>query len=72
MNCCGQSHTAPLSDRHRIKVRYEGGRSVVIQGPVTGTNYHFSGLERVQLLDPRDAAAIARSAFFRVEGIVEL
>jgi len=71
MNCCPQA-TAPLTERHRMRVRYRGGRSVLIKGPVTGIEYRFSGLERLRLVDPRDAVIIVRNPLFQVEGIVEL
>lgn len=72
MSCCGRTMTAPLSERHRMRVRYLGGRPVDVKGPVTGSHYRFSGLDRNQLVDPRDATAIARNKLFRIEGIVEL
>jgi hypothetical protein len=71
MGCCGKT-TAVLTLRHRMKMRYSGGRQVLLRGPVTGVEYRFSGLERFQLVDPRDAVAIARNPLFRVEEIVEL
>ena len=71
MSCCPGS-TAPLSQRHRMKIRYGGGRPVVVKGPVTGVDYRFSGLERLRLVDPRDAVQIIRNPLFRVEGLVEL
>ena len=72
MSCCGGTTTARMTDRHRMKVRYSGGRPVVIKGPVTGSIYRFSGIDRLQLVDPRDAVAIVRNPFFRVEGVVEV
>lgn len=72
MSCCGQNPTAPLTERHRVRVRYGGGRPVVVKGPVTGATYGFSGASRVQLVDPRDAMAICRNPLFRAEGLVEL
>jgi hypothetical protein len=72
MSCCGQTPTAPLSERHRMRVRYGGGRPIVVKGPVTGTDYHFSGTDRLQLVDPRDAVALSRTAMFRIEGVAEL
>jgi len=71
MSCCPQA-TVALTERHRMRVRYGGGRPVTVKGPVTGTDYRFSGIERLQLVDPRDAVAIARSPLFRVEGLLEL
>jgi len=72
MGCCGESRTAPMTERHRMRVRYCGGRSVVIKGLATGSSYRFSGIDRVQLVDPRDAVAIVRNRLFRVEGVVEI
>jgi hypothetical protein len=72
MSCCGQTPTAPLTERHRLRVRYGGGRPVAVTGPVTSVVYRFSGVERLQLVDPRDAPALARTPMFRIEGVVEL
>ena len=72
MSCCPEPLTVPLSDRHRVRVRYLGGRPVVVRGPTSGNYYRFSGLERVQSVDPRDAAALVRSPLFRAEGIIEV
>jgi hypothetical protein len=55
-----------------MKVRYGGGRSVLVKGSVTGAEYRFSGTERLQLVDPRDAIGITRNPLFRIEGLVEL
>jgi hypothetical protein len=63
---------AALTERHRMKVRYGGGRPVLIKGPVTGSDYRFSGVEQVNLVDPRDAIGIARNPLFRIEGVVEM
>ena len=54
MSCCSEG-TAALNGRHRMRVRYGGGRPVLVKGPVTGHDYHFSGSARLQLVDPRDA-----------------
>ena len=72
MGCCGENRTAPMTERHRMRVRYGGGRPVVVKGPVTGDSYRFSGIDRLQLVDPRDAVAIVKNRFFRVEGVVEV
>jgi hypothetical protein len=55
-----------------MQVRYLGGRPVVVRGPLTGAEYRFSGSERDQLVDPRDAIMITRDRLFRIEGIMEL
>ena len=71
-SCCGQTAIGPLTDRHRVRLRYRGGRPVAITGPVTRQQYRFSGKEREQLVDPRDAATIASSGAFDVIGLEEL
>ena len=71
MSCCPRE-SGPLSERHRMRVRYSGGRPIVVKGPVTGVEYHFSGTARIQLVEPRDAIAIARNDLFRIEGVIEL
>jgi len=45
---------------------------VVIKGPVTGSDYRFSGVQRLQLVDPRDAVTMARHPLLRVEAVVEI
>ena len=72
MSCCRKTNIAPMTDRHRMRIRYLGGRPVEVQGPITGRQYRFSGLERLQLVDPRDAVTIVRNREFRVEGLVQL
>lgn len=72
MTCCGPATTAPLTEHHRLRVRYLGGRPIVVQGPATGTCYRFSGLQREQLVDPRDGVAILRSRQFRLEGLTTI
>lgn len=61
-----------MTERHRLRVRYTGGRPLLIKGPATGTAYRFSGLDREQLVDPRDAMSIVRNRLFRIEGVVEV
>jgi hypothetical protein len=39
---------------------------------VTGAEYKFSGTDREQLVDPRDAVAIAKNSVFRAVGVVEV
>jgi hypothetical protein len=72
MSCCGQTPTAPLTERHRMRVRYGGGRPIVVKGPVTGSTYRFSGVDPVRLIHPRDAVALTRTPIFRIEAVVEL
>jgi hypothetical protein len=55
-----------------MKVRYGGGRPVLIKGPATGIDYRFSGVETLQLVDPRDAIVMVKNPVFRIEGVVEV
>jgi hypothetical protein len=71
MSCCPHA-AAQLTERHRVKVRYGGGRPVVVKGPATSIDYRFSGLERLQLVDPRDAIAIVKNPLFQIVGVTEL
>ena len=70
-SCCGGTRTAPLTERHRMKVKYLGGRPIKVKGPATGATYLFSGIDRIQLVDPRDAVSIGRDRSFRIEGLIE-
>ena len=71
MACCPGT-TSPLTRRHRVRVRYAGARPICVQGMITGSEYRFTGLDRVQLVDPRDALTIVRNPLFRAEGVVEI
>ncbi len=71
MSCCPQA-TRPLGPEHRMRVSYAGGRPVLIKGPVTGVVYQFSGIQRANLVDPRDAVVIARDRLFRIEAVVDI
>jgi hypothetical protein len=44
----------------------------VVKGPATSIDYRFSGLERLQLVDPRDAIAIVKNPLFQIVGVTEL
>ncbi len=76
MACCGQSSGGSLTMTQRdiddgltLQVEYQGGRTVAVQGLVTGKRYTFSGLARLGDVDPRDAPSILRDRQFRLKGI---
>src|SRR5262249_6551499 len=71
MSCCRQT-VAPLSEGHRLKIVYRGGRAGIVTGPATGRQYRFSGLTRVLLVHPGDAVALIRDPMFHIEGAVVL
>jgi hypothetical protein len=76
MACCGESGAGRLTITQRqidegltLQIEYSGGRTMTVNGPVTGRQYVFSGLQRLQDVDPRDAPGILRERLFRVKGI---
>ena len=72
-SCCGGgSPTQPLTQNHRLKIRYLGGRPIRVTGPVSRQSYEFSGKQREQLVDPRDAAEMLRTRGFQLVSITEL
>jgi hypothetical protein len=48
-----------------VTLEYLETAAIRVWGPVTGRQYDFSGAQPAQGLDPRDAAALARSGLFR-------
>jgi hypothetical protein len=49
-----------------VNLLYIGSQPTVIRGPVTGKVYHFTHLERVQSVDPRDAVDLLADWQFRL------
>lgn len=72
MSCCRDATTAVLHQGDRVRIRYLGGRPVQPMGVATKAVYLFSGIDRVRLVDPRDAVALARHPMFRIEGVVRV
>jgi hypothetical protein len=48
-----------------VTLEYLETAPIRVWGPATGRPYDFSGAERLQAMDARDAAALARSSLFR-------
>ena len=76
MACCGESGAGRLTITQKeideglaLQIEYSGGRTVTVSGPITGKQYVFSGLSRMQDVDPRDAPGILRDRIFRLKGI---
>ena len=76
MACCGGSNTGRLTITQKeideglaLQIEYSGGRTVTVGGPATGKQYLFSGLQRMQDVDPRDAPTILRDRMFRLKGV---
>ncbi|MBT9332461.1 hypothetical protein [Paracidobacterium acidisoli] len=47
------------------QLRYTGQAGIVVRGPVTGKPYTFNAQDQVQTVDPRDAAVLLRTQYFR-------
>src|SRR5215467_2109251 len=48
-----------------VSLRYVESSPITVEGPATGTQYHFSGARPVQTVDSRDVVALLRTRFFR-------
>jgi len=76
MSCCGEPRPAVIrqEDIERglaFEIEYAGGRTVSVIGAVTGRRYVFSGLNRLQQVDPRDAARLLRERVFRLKRVIQ-
>ncbi len=76
MSCCGESeraviHREDLERGLEFEVEYAGGRTVTVVGAVTGRRYTFSGLNRLQRIDPRDSGALLRQRVFRLIRVIQ-
>jgi len=54
-----------------FEVEYAGGRTVTVVGSATGRHYTFSGMDRLQRVDPRDASALLRQRAFRLKRVIQ-
>ena len=48
-----------------VTLRYVGPSSVTVRGPATGRAYAFSTGDPTRAVDPRDAAVLLTTAYFR-------
>jgi hypothetical protein len=55
----------PLPRHSSVALRYTQASPTLVRGPASGRHYQFSGSKPVQTVDPRDAAALLRTGFFR-------
>jgi hypothetical protein len=76
VSCCRETGRAVIrqEDIERglaFEIEYAGGRTITVVGTVTGRRYAFSGLNRLQQVDPRDAATLLRERVFRVKRVIQ-
>ncbi|MBV9743892.1 MAG: hypothetical protein JO099_09015 [Acidobacteriia bacterium] len=48
-----------------VRIQYLEVSPVRVMGPFTGRSYEFSGSQRIQTVDTRDAQSLLRTRFFR-------
>jgi hypothetical protein len=76
MSCCGKAGRAVIRQEDidrglAFEVEYAGGRTITVVGAVTGRHYTFSGMSRLQQVDPRDAVALLRDRAFRLNRVIQ-
>jgi hypothetical protein len=76
VSCCGGAVRGAIRQEDidrglAFEIEYAGGRTITVIGPVTGRRYRFSGLDRLQSVDPRDAATLLRERVFRVRRVIQ-
>ena len=76
MSCCGGAGRAVIRQEDlerglQFEIEYAGGRTITVVGAVTGRQYTFSGTDRLQRVDARDASALVRQRVFRLKRITE-
>lgn len=78
MSCCGQKRAELMSTPPTaaepgpgqsvhgfVLIQYLERSPLVVEGPVTGKRYTFSGPNAVQAVSPMDAETMERTRFFR-------
>jgi hypothetical protein len=76
VSCCPEAGRAVIRQEDidrglAFEVEYAGGRTVTVVGAVTGRRYTFSGVDRLQRVDPRDAGVLLRERVFRLRRVVQ-
>ncbi len=77
MTCCGRGRAALAQARSggqqgpavagpSVRIAFTQPTSVFIRGPATGRHYQFHPEAQTQPVDPRDAATLLRSGYFRL------
>jgi hypothetical protein len=76
MGCCGQGRAALVQGRANrqqvpaptgpsVRVEFTQQAAIMIRGPATGRHYQFNPGAQTQWVDPRDAASLLKSGYFR-------
>ena len=76
MSCCSEAGRAVIREEDierglAFEVEYAGGRAITVVGTVTGRRYAFSGMSRLQRVDPRDAGPLLREHVFRLKRVIQ-
>jgi hypothetical protein len=56
----------PAASGQSVRIAFMPQESVLIRGPSTGRHYQFHPGAQTQAVDPRDAASLLKSGYFRL------
>lgn len=76
MSCCGENTNSAAISQDEIdrglsfEIEYAGARTITVIGHATRTRYVFSGVNRLQRVDPRDAGLLLRERVFRLKRVI--
>jgi hypothetical protein len=75
VSCCrgaaaGMIRQGEIDQGLVFEIEYAGGRTITVIGATTRRRYTFSGLDRLQHVDPRDAAGLLRERVFRLNRVI--
>jgi hypothetical protein len=77
MACCGQGRAAlaqsranaqpvPAASGSSVRIEFMQQTAILVRGPATGRHYQFHAGAQTQPVDPRDAASLLKSGYFRL------
>jgi hypothetical protein len=77
MACCGQGRAALAPGRASgpqtaaasgpsVRIQFTQQAAILVRGPATGRHYQFHPGTQIQSVDPRDAASLLKSGYFRL------
>jgi hypothetical protein len=57
--------SSPAGNNSTVQIEFTRRRAIVVRGPATGRAYRFHEGAYTQPVDPRDAAALITTGYFR-------
>jgi hypothetical protein len=49
-----------------VRIQFTQQAAILVRGPATGRHYQFHPGTQIQSVDPRDAASLLKSGYFRL------